>query len=69
LNGTFVRAVTDASLFKIGKFTPVTRIPILDDKVLSNVVKPFALTLSWNIGAELKRKLLEINPRTEFLEL
>lgn len=69
LNGTFMKAITDASLFKIGKYTPVTRIPILDDKVISSVAKPYVLTLSWNIGAELKRKLLEINPRTEFLEL
>lgn len=69
LNGTFMKAVTDASLFKIGKYTPVTRIPILNDKVISSVAKPYVLTLSWNIGAELKRKLLAINPRTEFLEL
>lgn len=69
LNSTFMKAVTDASLFKIGKYTPVTRIPIQDDKVISSVPKPFVLTLSWNIGAELKRKLLGINPRTEFLEL
>lgn len=69
LDGTFIKAVTDASLFKIGKYTPVTRIPILDDKIISSVVKPYVLTLSWNIGAELKKKLLEINPRTEFLEL
>jgi SAM-dependent methyltransferase len=69
LNGTFMKAVTDASLFKIGKFTPVTRIPILDDKIISSVAKPYVLTLSWNIGAELKRKLLAINPRTKFLEL
>ncbi len=69
LNGTFMKAVTDASIFKIGKYTPVTRIPIEDDKVISTVVKPYVLTLSWNIGAELKRKLLNINPRTEFLEL
>jgi hypothetical protein len=69
LNSTFMKAVTDASLFKIGKYTPVTRIPIQDDKVISSVAKPFVLTLSWNIGAELKRKLLGINPRTEFLEL
>ena len=69
LNRTFMKAVTDASPFKIGKFTPVTRIPIVDDMVISGVSKPYVLTLSWNIGAELKRKLLEINPRTEFLKL
>jgi SAM-dependent methyltransferase len=69
LNGTFMKAVTDASQFKIGKFTPVTRLPILDDKVIATVEKPYVLTLSWNIGAELRRKLLAINPNTEFLEL
>jgi len=69
LNGTFMKAVTDASSFKIGKFTPVTRIPIVDDRVISTVAKPYVLTLSWNIGDELKRKLQKINPNTEFLEL
>lgn len=69
LNGTFMKAVTDASSFKIGKFTPVTRIPIVDDRIISTVTKPHVLTLSWNIGDELKRKLLVINPYTEFLEL
>jgi len=69
LNSTFMKAVTDASSFKIGKFTPVTRIPIVDDRVIATVAKPHVLTLSWNIGDELKRKLLVINPYTEFLEL
>lgn len=69
LDRTFMKAVTDASSFKIGKYTPVTRIPILDDKIIADVAKPYVLTLSWNIGDELRRKLLEINPRTEFLEL
>ncbi len=69
LNGTFMKAVTDASAFKIGKFTPVTRIPIVGDRIMSTVTKPYVLTLSWNIGDELKKKLLAINPYTEFLEL
>jgi SAM-dependent methyltransferase len=69
LNGTFMKAITDASLLKIGKYTPITRIPIMDDNVLANVPKPYALTLTWNIGVELKNKLLGINPHTEFLEL
>jgi len=64
-----MKAVTDASAFKIGKFTPVTRIPIVGDRIMSTVTKPYALTLSWNIGDELKKKLLAINPYTEFLEL
>lgn len=69
LNSTFMRAVTDASSFKIGKFTPVTRIPIVDDKMISTVMKPYVLTLSWNIGDELKKKLLEINSNIIFLKI
>jgi hypothetical protein len=68
LNKTHLACVTDASAFKQGKHTPLSRIPIADDKVFANHQHPYALILSWNIGEGLRRAILDINPRTRFLQ-
>lgn len=62
-----IHAITDASEFKQGKFTPLTRIPITDDQEFARHDKPYALILSWNIGAALKGNLLKINSNTRFI--
>jgi len=67
LNKTHLTCVTDASAFKQGKYTPLTRIPIADDSVFAQHESPYALILSWNIGEGLQRAILNINPNTRFL--
>ena len=67
LNRTHLNCVTDASAFKQGKYTPLTRIPIADDSVFAQHERPYALILSWNIGEGLRQAILNINPRTRFL--
>jgi SAM-dependent methyltransferase len=67
LNSSFVDYVTDSSPYKIGKYTPLSRIPIRGDDVLSKYNKVHALILSWNISSQLKNILLKINPRVEFI--
>jgi 2-polyprenyl-3-methyl-5-hydroxy-6-metoxy-1,4-benzoquinol methylase len=67
LNKTHLKYVTDASAFKQGKYTPLSRIPIADDAVFAQYDRPFALILSWNIGEGLKRAILNINPNTRFI--
>ena len=67
LNRTHLNCVTDASAFKQGKYTPLTRIPIADDAVFAQHERPYALILSWNIGEGLQQAILNINPRTRFL--
>ncbi|QDL56078.1 class I SAM-dependent methyltransferase [Rhodoferax aquaticus] len=59
--------VTDASLSKIGKFTPLSRIPIQDDAAISKYEEVFIIILSWNLEAVLKKKLAEINPNINLL--
>jgi SAM-dependent methyltransferase len=67
LNKTHLHCITDSSSHKQGKYTPLSRIPILDDAEFAQHDCPYALILSWNIGEGLKRAILNINPNTRFL--
>jgi hypothetical protein len=68
LNKTHLKYVTDASAFKQGKYTPLSRIPIANDLVFAEYERPYALILSWNIGPGLRQAILNINPNTRFLQ-
>ena len=64
LNNKIIDYVTDNSEHKIGKYTPLTRIPILsDEEVFQKYEEVYALILSWNISDILKDKLLD--PKSE----
>jgi SAM-dependent methyltransferase len=67
LNKTHLKYITDASVFKQGKYTPLSRIPIRSDEEFAQHDAPYALILSWNIGEGLRRAILNINPNTRFL--
>jgi SAM-dependent methyltransferase len=67
LDNTVIKYITDASSHKQGKYTPLTRIPIVGDDVFAEFEQPYALILSWNIGEGLRRAILNINPNTRFL--
>jgi hypothetical protein len=67
LDNTLLHAITDSATSKQGKYTPLTRIPIVGDEEFAKHENPYALVLSWNIGAPLREALLEINPNVRFL--
>jgi hypothetical protein len=67
LDKTVLNCITDASQFKQGKYTPLSRIPIRSDDEFARHEKPYALVLSWNIGEPLRQALLSINPNTRFI--
>jgi SAM-dependent methyltransferase len=67
LDSTVIHCITDASKHKQGKFTPLTRIPVLADEEFARHPRPYALILSWNIGEGLRRAILNINPNTRFI--
>jgi len=69
LNSTIITAITDSSPFKIGKYTPLTRIPIVPDDVLSSHPSAWAIILSWNLGADLRNLLNSINPNLRYIEI
>jgi len=67
LDKTLINCITDSSEYKLGKYTPLSRIPIVSDEEFAKHESPYALIMSWNIGEELKKKILEINPNTRFI--
>jgi len=67
LDSTVIRCITDSSEHKQGKYTPLTRIPILADEEFAQYRQPYALILSWNIGEGLRKAILNINPNTRFI--
>jgi SAM-dependent methyltransferase len=67
LDASVVSYVTDSSPSKVGKLTPVTRIPIESDEVLANMGRVHVIILSWNIAELLREKLAKINPKIEIL--
>ena len=69
LDATTIRCITDASSHKQGKYTSLTRIPIVSDEEFARYENPYALILSWNISSALREVILNINPRTRFLSL
>jgi len=61
LDNSIINYVTDSSQLKKGKFTPLSRIPIVDDKIISKLKNVHVLILSWNISENLINKLKTIN--------
>ena len=69
LDSTMINFITDSSESKIGKKTPLSRIPIVDDSALKDLGKVYAIITSWNISESLRKKLLSINPEIEYITL
>ena len=53
--------ITDASKYKIGKYTPLTRIPIKHDNELKKYKKIACLILTWNLKKLIIKKMKKIN--------
>jgi hypothetical protein len=69
LDNSLIKFVTDSSEFKQGKYTPLSRIPIVGDQIFSQFTDVYALILSWNISESLKNTLSEINPGIKYIKL
>ena len=69
IDNTILDYVTDASEYKKGKYTPLTRVPIVGDEVFADYDEVYALVLSWNISDMLKDKIKQINNKTKFISL
>lgn len=68
-DSSILHCVTDASPMKQGKYTPLTRIPILGDDEFAKHDRCYALILSWNISEGLRKTLLSINPNVKFIQI
>ena len=69
LDSSVIDFITDSSEHKIGKYTPGSCIPILDDVALRERNPDVAIILSWNIGKFLIEKIQGINPNMEVITI
>ena len=69
LNTEFLDFIVDASEFKQGKITPVTKIPIFDDSHVRKFSNLTGIILAWNISDELQKNILQFNAGVEFIRL
>ena len=69
MDNSILDYITDVSEHKKGKYTPLTRIPIVGDEIFAQYGKVYALILSWNISDLLLEKIRQINKNVEFLLL
>tara|TARA_B100000029_G_scaffold515387_1_gene622092 strand:- start:1170 stop:2375 length:1206 start_codon:yes stop_codon:yes gene_type:complete len=67
LNSNIVKFITDASKFKKNKFTPHTRIPIMDDLEIKKYKKIACIILSWNISNLVIKKIKKLNKKVKIL--
>jgi len=67
LDKTVIQCIADASSHKQGKYTPLSRIPIVSDQEFAKHDTPYALIMSWNIQHHLQQAILNINPNTRFI--
>ena len=67
LNNQIIDYITDTSIHKIGKYTPLTRIPIFSDQKIKKEKKIYAISLAWNLSYMLEKKLKKINKKLKFI--
>ncbi len=67
LNNLIIDYITDSSAHKIGKYTPLTRIPIFSDQKIKKEKKIYAISLAWNLSYMLEKKIKMINKNLKFI--
>ena len=67
LNNKIIKFLTDSSIFKKNKYTPVSRIIIKDDKELINHKKIACIILSWNISSLIIDKIKKLNKKIKII--
>jgi hypothetical protein len=67
LDSTIIRCITDNSPHKVGKYTPLSRIPIFNDQELARIKNVYVLTTAWNIRDIIMNQILKINPEAKEL--
>ena len=68
LNNHLINYMTDNSKYKIGKYAPLSRIPIVPDIYLKKIKKKIcAFFLIWNLENILKKEILKINKNIKFI--
>lgn len=68
INNSLMDFITDASKYKIGKFTPLTRIPIYSDGKIKSLKENICIIpLAWNLEKFIKTKLFKFNKNIKII--
>jgi 2-polyprenyl-3-methyl-5-hydroxy-6-metoxy-1,4-benzoquinol methylase len=67
LDSTIISCITDSSSHKIGKYTPLSRIPVVPDEELVGLENVYVLTTAWNIADIIMKRIWESNPGAKVL--
>lgn len=67
LDSTLIRYITDNSPHKVGKYTPLSRIPIVKDQELAGLENLYVFTTAWNITDIIMEQISMINPDAKVL--
>ena len=67
LDSTIIRCITDSSSHKIGKYTPLSRIPVVPDEELAGLENVYVLTTAWNIADIIMKQIRKSNPSAKVL--
>jgi len=67
LNNKIIKFLTDSSIFKKNKYTPISRIIIKDDRELISHKKIACIILSWNISSLVIDKIRKLNKRIKII--
>jgi 2-polyprenyl-3-methyl-5-hydroxy-6-metoxy-1,4-benzoquinol methylase len=67
LNNKIIKFLTDSSIFKKNKYTPISRIIIKDDRELISHKKIACIILSWNISSLVIDKIKKLNKRIKII--
>ncbi len=67
LDSTIIRCITDNSPHKVGKYSPLSRIPIVNDQELARIKNVYILITAWNIRDIIMDQILTINPDAKVL--
>jgi len=69
LDSGMISYITDISPYKINKYTPLSRIPIVHDNILKKIKdKIYVVILSWNISDILINKIKKLNKKLIFIK-
>jgi hypothetical protein len=69
LDNSMIDYITDISPYKIKKYTPLSRIPIVHDNILKKIKnKIYVVILSWNISDILINKIKKLNNKLTFIK-
>lgn len=71
LSGSEISCMTENSIFKIGKFTPQSFIEIKSDSFLKKITNKniYVFFPTWNISSFLKKKILNLNKKIQFINV